>query len=242
MTIDDWLSSEEQDYKTALALYEALPNCNKYFLKAMQKESRQNLMKLKYQLEKNKHLCTAPAILERKNVSEEEIQIKSEFAAKPSYKPSVQIKDLPFELHPVYTEQKNNFALACSLKMQLNTLQEHEIEYKALDLIIKIDALFKTIKEAWKIIDYYTDHKEVIQIPENDLENLNLAQLSNKKNSLRSSITRQKARKEKLQIELKNTVLRNKKLKLEANILKSKKKLLELESSLSFVLKLLVEK
>lgn len=236
MTISEWLTSDSQDYKTALQLYEVLPTCNRHFLKAMQKaDTPQNLIKLKYQLEKHKDLVV-PKVTTIKEIKPALI-INTEPKPKPSFKPRVLITDLPLELHAMYIEQKNNFAKACSLKMQLNTLEQHEIEHKALDIILKIESLFKAINEAWRIIDYYLDHKEVIQVPKTTLENLTPIELLKKQNSLRSSITRQKTRKLKLQTELKNTSLRTQKLKLESKIEKTTKKLINLETSLSFVLK-----
>ncbi|WP_435263419.1 hypothetical protein [Tenacibaculum sp. nBUS_03] len=233
MTIDTWLSSNNQDYKIALQLYEALPTCNRHFLKAMQKaDTPQNLIKLRYQLEKYKKLEVPKATISKKNKP----TLIRTTEPKPSFKPRVLITDLPLELHATYIEQKNNFAKACSLKMQLNALEEHEIEHKALGVILKIESLFKAINEAWKIIDYYLEHKEVIQVPKTTLENLTPIELLKKQNSLRSSITRQKTRKEKLLAELKNTSLRTQKLKLETKIEKATKKLINLESTLSFVL------
>lgn len=233
MTIATWLTSENQDYKTALQLYEALPTCNRHFLKAMQKaDTPQNLIKLRYQLEKYKSL-EVPKATTTKGIKPVLI---GNTEPKPNFKSRVLITDLPLELHATYIEQKNNFAKACSLKMQLNALEEHEIEHKALGVILEIESLFKAINEAWKIIDYYLEHKEVIQVPKTTLENLTSIELINKQNSLRSSITRQKARKEKLLKELQNTSLRTQKLKLEAKIEKATKKLINLESTLSFVL------
>ncbi|WP_431166346.1 hypothetical protein [Tenacibaculum halocynthiae] len=235
MTITTWLSSENQDYKTALQLYEALPTCNRHFLKAMQKaDTPQNLIKLRYQLEKNKNSDLPKELPEKKKALTLSNNIEPK--SKPNFKPRVLITDLPLELHATYIEQKNNFAKACSLKMQLNALEEHEIEHKALGVILEIESLFKAINEAWKILDYYLEHKEVIQVPKTAIENLTSIELIKKQNSLRSSITRQKARKEKLQTELQNTSLRTQKLKLEAKIEKTSKKLINLESTLSFVL------
>ncbi len=227
MDIDLWLKQESPDYKTGLDLYSKLPKHNKYFLQAMQKKhSPQNLVKLRYELKKLKK--TSPIISPKNTDVNKSISI--EYTPEKRQYKKVMISQLPVSLHPLFIEQKANFARACSLKIQLNSLENHEIEQKALSIILEIDALFEKIDSAWSIIDHYLEHREVLHIKIQDFSALSPVELLNKQGSLRSSITRQKKRYVALVQKRETTLLKSEKIPLDRKIAKSKQKLVQLES------------
>jgi hypothetical protein len=92
-------------------------------------------------------------------------------------------------LHPVYIKQKTDFATACSLKMKLNQLDADQ-EAAALKLCIEIESLFDAIEHAWRIIDHYQDHKTILQLTTNDFDALSPAQLLQRRNLKRASISK----------------------------------------------------
>lgn len=226
MTVKEWLQSD-CDYSVGLEIYAKLPTCNRYFLKALQgKNTKQNLVKLKYELKK--HLKSKLV------VSSESLKENYQKKYKPNekYYKKVFINQLPVDLHPLYIQQKSDFSLACSLKIQLNNLQVHEREYKALGFILKIDNLFTRIEKAWEIIDYYLAHKVVPKIVKTNFSDFSEMELLKKRISVRSSITRQKKRLETLTEKLKGSIVKKNITKYEIGIAKCEEKLLQLNQDL----------
>lgn len=227
MTIKEWLSDKQQEYWKGVELYQNSSQCNRHYLEMLKKkESRANLMKLRHAL--RKELKTTP------EEKEEPIKLSTPDnykVEKRTYK-EVLINQLPVELHPLYIEQKANFAKACSLKIQLNNLQPHEIDHKALGIILEIEQLFESINNTWKILDYYLDHKIVLEVQSEDYSTLSTIELVKKERSLRPSLTRQKQRLEKIEADLAICVTKQQQSKLSIKKSRCEKKIIELENNL----------
>lgn len=242
MTVIEWINNG-CNYKQGLELYKNIPNHNANFLKAWsRKETPQNLIKLRYELQKN----VTPTF----NITTPAKVVESE----QKYYRKVLINQLPIALHPMYIQQKNDFSIACSLKMQLNALgnlydsngniiygadglpklkkQTKADQEKALQLCLKIESLFDAIEKTWEIIDYYLENKTIPTIKENDYSNLSEGKLRDKIVSVRSSITRQKQRLKMLTKKLQNAVAKKFKIKYERNIAKCENSLMQLNQDL----------
>ena len=163
MTIAQWLQSDPQDYPKGLDLYKSLPNYNRHFLAAMsKKETPQNLMKLRYALRKH----------ENTEIAEPEVKSTPDYQPEKRNFTPLHISQLPPELHLKYIKQKTDFATACSLKIQLNSLKPEERKEKALGIILELEQLFESINQAWKIFDHYEKYKEILVIKEVDFSKL----------------------------------------------------------------------
>lgn len=255
MTINTWFSSG-CDYQQGLVLYKALPNHNKNLLKVFcRKETLPNKMKLKYELQKNiKSQITNPVnnLLNSNNqVKESSIPVVKKVTETNKYYRKVLINQLPIELHSLYIQQKNDYNLYCSLKMQLNELSNIRDGFgnlvlddcgnpkvkpqttidiqKANVICLQIEDLFDAIDKTWQIIDHYFKTKEVIVIKEKNFENLSSGKLRDKLISVRGSITRQNQRKANLEKALDNAIAKKFKIKYQRDLAKCTAKIMQLE-------------
>jgi hypothetical protein len=228
MTINEWLCDKQQDYWKGVELYQNSSQCNRHYLEMLKKkESRANLMKLRHAL--RKELKISP----EEQSEPIELSIPDNYKVEKRTYKEVLINQLPVELHPLYIEQKANFAKACSLKIQLNDLQPHEIDHKALGIILEIEGLFESINNTWEILDYYLDYKVVLEVKNEDYSTFTAMDLLKKEKSLRSSLTRQKQRLNKLEEDYSNCVTKQVKNKIFIKLGRCKEKIIQLENSLT---------
>jgi hypothetical protein len=260
MTVNEWFNNG-CDYKEGVALYEALENHNKNFLKIFKKRnSPQNRMKLKYELQK-KLTPTNIAAVQNSLISEKykrNIQININVTPKPvaenKYFRKLLISQLPIELHPFYIQQKTDYNTYCSLKMQLNELtnvrdtfgnlvldEEGKPKFKAqtpLDIekarviCLKIETLFDAIDKTWQIIDHFLETKEVMIIQQKSFEDLSPGKIRDKIVSVRGSRTRQNQRLKLLKNKLNNAIAKKYKIKYSRDLTKCKAKLMQLDQDL----------
>jgi hypothetical protein len=228
MKINDWFNNG-CNYEEGVAMYatlkEAKPNLLQLFKR---KKTNAFADKLKYELSKYKDSETSftPLIA---SVKKPIIKPDTVIEEKPKYK-NVLISDFPVVLHPVFIKQKNDFATACSLKIQLNALPAED-EEKALEICLQIDALFDAVELAWKQLDHFTDTKTVLEIKENDFEKLSPAQLILRRNNKRTVLTKTKKRLEVLLLQTPNTIKTT--TKQEITIEKQKTKFAQLEKDIA---------
>lgn len=138
MTIKEWFTNG-CNYTEGIALYKALPNTNKNYLKVFKRrETPQNKMKLKYELQKFIKKEVAGPVknsLKSEILKPKKVNLQVDILEKPSifltsenpkteskYFRKVLLNQLPIELHPLYIQQKTDFNTYCSLKIQLNAL------------------------------------------------------------------------------------------------------------------------
>lgn len=241
MTVNEWIATG-CNYKVGLALYAELPNYNKNLLKVWtRKQTTQSEMKLRYELQK--HLQPTFKAPTSATINEPKKQYRK-----------VLINQLPVELHGVYLQQKNDFGLACSLKIQLNAMghfydnqgnliiganglpklkpQTPETQERARKICLKIETLFDSIDKTWGIIDYYFEHKVTPQINSNNFSKLSPGKLRDKIISVRSSRTRQNQRLKMLQQKLDNAIAKKFIEKYKRNIEKCENSLMQLNQDL----------
>lgn len=201
MTVEDWFSSG-CEYSQGVMLYAQLKNSNKHLLRLFTiKESSYNLEKLKHELGKHKPVISESSIIKQstKTKVKEESIIKATMQSNDNNSNIgfYQLNQLPKELHPLSIEQRNSYQLAIASKLALNNLNPIE-EGEALKLCIKIESLFDFIESTQKILKHYVDHKVVINTSSMTYEDLTPAQLLQRRNNKRSSITKYNKRLEKL--------------------------------------------
>jgi hypothetical protein len=257
MTVNDWFNNG-CDYKEGVALYLSLPSHNTNFAKAFsRKETPQNRMKLKYELQKKR--ATTIDVPKPKTIITDgpkrniKIHIDASLKKQPAenkYFRKLLISQLPIELHPFYIQQKTDYNTYCSLKIQLNEINiirdtfnnivldaDGNIKVKpqtpldvekARGICLKIDSLFDAIDKTWQIIDHYLETKEVVIIQQKDFTALKGVKLINKINSISGSITRQNTRHQLLTKSLENAIANKFKIKYERDLAKCNAKLMQL--------------
>jgi hypothetical protein len=195
MNIKEWFANG-CNYDDGVAIYATLQTAKPNLLQLFKrKKTASFLEKLKYELSKHKDDVSSftPLQIVKEKKENTAITLHKE---PPAYKP-VLISDFPVALHPVYIQQKNDFAIACSLKIQLNNLPAED-EETALKLCLEIDRLFNAIELAWKKLDHYTAHKTILEVQTNDFSGLTPAQQIQRRNTKRSNLTKAKKRLEVL--------------------------------------------
>lgn len=154
MTVQDWIN-EGKDYNTGVQLYIRLggnPNLIRLFLK---RENKWNRNKLTYELKKFEDV---------EEPEPEDVPVK-----KPSVNESAKflkskpISYYPPELHEVYLNRIKTFLKACSLKVQLNALDENDT-LKSLEFQNEIWELFEANDNCWKILNHYEHTKQVLPV------------------------------------------------------------------------------
>jgi hypothetical protein len=256
MTVNDWFENG-CNYKDGVALYSCLPNHNKNLATVFfRKETPQNRMKLKYELQKNRTPTIGIAEnFELTKTPKKNIQINIDAA--PKSKPTenkffrkLLINQLPIELHPFYIRQKFDYTTYCSLKMQLNEINAVKDQFgnvildrdakpkikpqtdldieKARVICLKIETLFDSIDKTWQIIDHYLETKEVVILQEKTFENINGVDVYKKLNSVRGSITRQTTRHKILTKNLEAAIAKKFVIKYERDLAKCTAKLMQL--------------
>lgn len=136
------------------------------------------------------------------------------------------ISEYPLELHKLYLERKQQFIMACSLKIQLNNISETDTA-KAYDLQLKIMKCFDIIDDANKQLDYYKKFKKILNKKNTeDFSKLSVSEKIQKRNTLRSNISKRSKTLLKLEQEVATASDKNK-LRLQSKLAK---KIEELET------------
>jgi hypothetical protein len=256
MTVNEWFSSG-CNYNDGVLLYKQQEKANKNFIKIFErKESMQNLMKLKYELQKYLAPTTAVSSTEKQTIAKGTFDIHIDSSPKKEeskYFRRILINQLPVELHGLYIQQKNDYMIYCSIKTQLNALTNVTDSFgkivigtdglpklkrqtklhiaKATKFCLQIETLFDAIDKTWQIIDHYLETKEIVIIKETSYEDLSEGKLRDKLISIRSSITRQKKRKQLLTQKFSNAIANKFKIKYSRDLTKCKAKLMQLEQN-----------
>lgn len=268
MTVNDWFQNG-CNYQHGILVYESLESHNKNYVKIFRKkETPENLMKLKYELQKfiaptiSKPTENKPIGLFIKKEIEKVVEtpattsifLRAEKQEETKYYRKLLLHQLPVELHPLYIQQKNDFNTYCSLKLQLNALNQvrdtfgnivldakglpkrkpqtdADIE-KARLLCMQIETLFDAIDKTWEVLDHYLATKEIVIIQQKSFDELTPGKVRDKLISVRGSLTRQNQRLQKLQESLKHSVTKSFQIKYERDIAKSKGKIMQLEQDL----------
>ncbi|WP_064967984.1 hypothetical protein [Tenacibaculum ovolyticum] len=212
MDIKKWIENKG-NYKDGILLYSQLSKHNKLLLKKFkQKETKSNFVKLRYELQKN-----IAATIEVKAEKRLELPIAPVFISEEKVYRKVLLKELPFELHESYRDQKDNYYKATSLHLQLTALKPHEHD-KALGFCIEIEELFDSIEKTWELLDYYKEHGRILETKNEDFSLMSETDLLLTRMSRRSSLTRAKERLQLLNSKYKKSNLIADKQKYERKI------------------------
>lgn len=142
------------------------------------------------------------------------------------------IAQYPVELHKTYQNAYRLWIESCGLKIQLNTIDDED-EESALEIQIKIFETMENFDKQKEILDHYNFHKRIMPTEsKEDFSKLSPVELVNKRNSIRSLITRRKQTLEKRIAELPSKNDENYRIK-ENFINRKKEELQELELQLS---------
>lgn len=256
MKIKEFLQQKDFDYKQALVIYSGTKHPNQNLLRLFsQKKSLGNINKLKYELKKRQEEDfvsdlrgeeTKPTSLGKGAANAQVITSKppnfesSQDSAAKQFR-FLQINDLPIELHPLFIQQKGEFANACSLKMQMNALLPEQ-QTKALEFCLEIERLFDSIEKIWKVFDHYTDHGEVLQLQVNKYQSSSPAQLIKAEANKRASITKTKKRVAQYETALPTLTTLQQQTKCKRALVKSSKGLLQHELDLEQIKQLMAKK
>ena len=196
MKINDWFTNG-CNYEEGVAIYASLKTSKINLLRLFQKKNASTyLEKLKYELGKHKEtevvLNNFTVVSPGEKPTSAPAPIITPIIEPPLYKQKL-IRDYPVALHPVYIQQKNDYATACSLKIQLNNVDGRKrFDGEALKLCLEIERLFDAVELAWKQLDHYTETNTILVVKEHDFSDLTPGQLILKRNSKRSSLTKAK--------------------------------------------------
>lgn len=241
MKVNDWFLNG-CNYNEGVQIYAGLKNSSHNLLRLFrQKETAYNTAKLFNELSKYKDVSIKETFIKeiasqpnQELTEDRKLNIfidGSEKVKQPvtlhSYKPLL-INMLPVELHPVFIEQKSNFATVCSLKLQMNNLAP-ESEEKALILCLEIEELFDKIESAWKILDHYIETKEVLKIANTSFSELTPAQLLQRRNYKRAALSKEKTKLKHLEATLLEATTIALKTKLNVQIARTKEKKINLQ-------------
>lgn len=243
MTINDWFNNG-CNYDEGVTLYASLQKSNHNLVRLFKRKySTNNEAKLKYELSKFKNTTIATIkIVEKVNpqvdLPTRKINIHIDGREIPpiktqsrTYRPLL-INELPVELHAMFIQQKTNYHTACSLKINLNVVAPEQ-EQEALELCLKIEELFDAIERAWRVFDYYIEHGTILNVATNDFSSLSAAQLLQRRNQLRTRVSKEKSKISVWYKELKTVQTKGLKTKFSVKIAKAEEKKIQLETDIA---------
>lgn len=179
-----------------LLRYMQLPGHSKNLVRILsRKESAKNKAKLEYELEKLEVRSTksevAPATVIRESPKplspEQQLEDTREEAAE-QFHGSVRLQDLHPSLHERFILQKQTFYKIWKLHYQLEEIRSDGERLKSM---IEIMQGWELINAIWKELDYYLQHGQLLPSPtDNELDNLNDAQLAQRKRTVHSNISK----------------------------------------------------
>jgi len=97
------------------------------------------------------------------------------------------IADYPVALHGVYRAKQEAWLRACSLKLTLNTIPMED-EVKACEIQRQLWQLFETMDNCDVMLQYWRDHKKILEPVQEDYSRLTPMELVQRRNTLRSNI------------------------------------------------------
>lgn len=235
-TIEDWFKNGK-DYPLGVALYQKLPNSKPNLVRLfLRKENDYNRKKLAYELEKHKGSSALVTPVSTPKLPEAFQNPQPTISERDTTYRAVRISDFPVELHDVFLKKNSDFHQMCSLKIQLNDIPGDEtFNGKALDLQLQIDALEDAVIQAWKILDHYTETKNVIIPKKENLESLPPAKRLQTRNYRRSSLSKAKSKLKSLEKLNPTDLTIGRRTKLSRDIEKTKTKILELENDIKIL-------
>jgi len=226
MKVNQWFN-DGCNYKEGVALYSLQKNFSKNLLRLfLRSESKNNIEKLKYELGKYKEKGFKKVSTDQKKIinSKEKVPaVKTLFF--------YNLNELHVDLHPLAMEQRNNFQLAVSSKLQLNNLLPDQ-EAEALKLCIKIEDLFDSIEATQRTLNYYKKHKIVLDIKPKSFEDLSPAKLIIARNNKRIQVSKYEKRFKLLKEELPSSSDLNTKNKRSIALERCEKKLIQYQLEL----------
>lgn len=97
------------------------------------------------------------------------------------------IADYPVALHGVYRAKQEAWLRACSLKLTLNAVPMED-EVKACEIQRQLWQLFETMDNCDVMLQYWRDHKKILEPVQEDYSRLTPMELVQRRNTLRSNI------------------------------------------------------
>ena len=97
------------------------------------------------------------------------------------------IADYPVALHGVYRAKQEAWLRACSLKLSLNQVPMED-EVKACEIQRQLWQLFETMDNCDVMLQYWRDHKKILEPVQEDYSLLTPMELVQRRNTLRSNI------------------------------------------------------
>lgn len=97
------------------------------------------------------------------------------------------IADYPVALHGVYRAKREAWLRACSLKLSLNQVPMED-EGKACEIQRQLWQLFETMDNCDVMLQYWRDHKKILEPVQEDYSRLTPMELVQRRNTLRSNI------------------------------------------------------
>ncbi|WP_277124657.1 hypothetical protein [Capnocytophaga gingivalis] len=97
------------------------------------------------------------------------------------------IADYPVALHGVYRAKQEAWLRACSLKLTLNAIPMED-EVKACEIQRQLWQLFETMDNYDVVLQYWRDHKKILEPVQEDYSRLTPMELVQRRNTLRSNI------------------------------------------------------
>ena len=97
------------------------------------------------------------------------------------------IADYPVALHGVYRAKQEAWLRACSLKLSLNQVPMED-EGKACEIQRQLWQLFETMDNCDVMLQYWRDHKKILEPVQEDYSLLTPMELVQRRNTLRSNI------------------------------------------------------
>jgi len=107
--------------------------------------------------------------------------------SKESAKKTDWIADYPVALHGVYRAKQEAWLRACSLKLSLNQVPMED-EAKACEIQRQLWQLFETMDNCDVMLQYWRDHKKILEPVQEDYSLLTPIELVQRRNTLRSNI------------------------------------------------------
>jgi hypothetical protein len=227
--INNWFESG-CDYQSGITLYLSIEGHRSNLVRLfLRKESPRNLEKLKSELRKYREKTTDKKTDKIVNTATQSNPIINDKALDKSYKGYFyRLNQLPTQLHDLSIKQRNDFQTAIKLHLQLGNLHPME-EGAALKFCIEIENLFDSIETAQKVLDHYVQHKVILDIKPFDFSDLTPAQLLQRRNNKRASVSKYSKNVKTYKKQLQGDTSQSEKTKLEDLLEKANAKLLNLE-------------
>ena len=212
--IQDWINNG-CNYQEGVILLEKLSS-NKVLIQLLKKGSSPYLQsKLKAELIKLKSVEVQKSIPEIPSEETPSDKLK-EIKSKP-------ISFYPASLHPVYQRRISTFLEACSLKVQLNEIENNQEE--AFKIQFKIFNLFLENDKCWKVLKQFEDHGQILPFESSeDFSNLSYTALCKLRQNKYTSVSKRKKTIAEWKAELPSLPLKKRGQK-ELNILEKEKEL-----------------